>query len=56
MKPSASFPEEMVDAHFLYETGWSPEVLDAQPVGRVRAYLLYRQVRNVIENGGELKF
>ena len=45
-----------MDAHVLYETGWSPEVLDAQPMNRVRAYLLYRQVRNVRENGGELSF
>lgn len=45
-----------MDAHILYETGWSPEVLDAQPIGRVRAYLLYRQVRSVHENGGELIF
>ena len=45
-----------MDAHILYETGWSPAVLDAQPIGRVRAYLLYKQVRSVRENGGELTF
>ena len=45
-----------MDAHIIYETGWQPDVLDAQPVGRVRAYLLYLQVRSVRENGGELAF
>jgi len=45
----------MVDAHTLYETGWPPGVLDAQPVGRVRAFLLYKQVRGIAENGGDME-
>ena len=49
-------PALMEDAHVLYETRWSPEVLDRQSASRVEAYLLYRQVRSVTENGGELKF
>ena len=46
----------MADAHVLHETGWSPDVLDAQPAGRVRAYLLYKNVRTVLEQGGTIQF
>lgn len=55
VKQNSAFPEEMIDAYYLHETGWSPDILDTQPVGRVRAYLLYKQIKAVLENGGELK-
>jgi hypothetical protein len=39
----------------LYATGWSPEVLDGQPDSRIENYLLFVGVKNVIDNGGELR-
>ena len=45
----------MTDAHLLYDTGWAPSELDRVSEGRLQRYLLYRAVRDVATNGGDLK-
>ena len=47
-------PPEMLDAHLLLETGWSPDVLDNVSEERLALLLIYKNVRFVHENGGEL--
>lgn len=42
----------MIDAHFLSETGWPPDVLDRMPIDRIQRFLLYKAVRHVAEHGG----
>lgn len=56
MTPKVQLPAEMEDAHYLHETGWPPDVLDAQPASRIHAYLFYKQVMDVRVNGGTLTF
>ena len=45
----------MEDPSLLAETGWSPEALDNIPQEILDLYLLYRAVKNVNENGGNLQ-
>lgn len=48
-------PEEMTDAHLLFDTGWTPSELDGVSEERLQKYLLYRAVREVAVHGGSLK-
>lgn len=47
-------PPQLLDAHYLIETGWPPDVLDQVPVERLEMYVLYKRVRDVVVNGGSL--
>ncbi len=47
-------PPDMMDAHLLFETGWSPDVLDSVSEERLAFFLIYKNVRFVIENGGTI--
>jgi len=45
----------MTEAMLLSETGWPPDVLDEQSDELIQHFLLYRAIKEVIENGGELR-
>lgn len=47
-------PPDMLDAHLLFETGWSPDELDNVSEERLARFVIYKNVRFVHENGGEL--
>jgi hypothetical protein len=43
----------MEEPILLVETGWSPEVLGEMPQDLVENVIIYKNVKNVAENGGE---
>jgi hypothetical protein len=45
----------MEDAILLVETGWTQDVLDNAPESLLNNMMLYRAIKNVIQNGGELQ-
>lgn len=46
-------PPEMEDAALLVETGWAPDILDGVPVDRLAKYLLYKNIKDIAQFGGE---
>ncbi len=51
--PGFQMPDEMEEAFILVETGWSPDVLEKQPVELIEAIFLYKQIKGIAVNGGE---
>lgn len=45
-------PLELSYPQLLFETGWSPDVLDKMPKETVEYYMIYKNVKLVAENGG----
>lgn len=43
----------MEEPILLVETGWSPEVLGEMPQADIESVMIYKNVKNVAENGGE---
>ena len=37
----------------LHTTGWSPDILDAQPQKRIEDYLLFIEVKNALDTFGD---
>lgn len=54
MKKGTQIPQEISEAMLLVETGWSPKELDEQSDELIQLFLLYKAIKNVAENGGEL--
>jgi hypothetical protein len=51
-----SMPDEMEDAILLVETGWTPEQLDNASEKLINNFLLYKAIKQVLQNGGSLQF